>query len=185
MQKTMLIQIMAGLLIGGACGALLGYFGKCTSGACPLTSNPWRGGFLGAVIGAMLVFSTTGSRASDEGSKAGHSAVSIASEADFERLVLHAQQPVLVDFYSNGCPPCRMLAPTVEQLAEDYEGRAVVYKVNVDTLPSLAEKHGVQAIPTVVFLHNGREIERLIGLHARAAYAQVLDRLAGAAPAVQ
>lgn len=185
MQKMMLIQIVAGLFIGGACGALLGYFGKCTTGTCPLTSNPWRGGFLGAAMGAMLVFSTAGTRVSDEGGKKGYSAQSIASEADFERLVLHASQPVMVDFYSNGCGPCRMLAPTVEQLAESYEGRVGVYKVNVDSLSSLAEKYHIQAIPAVLFFQNGREAQRLVGLRAREVYAQVLDRLINSSAPVQ
>ena len=185
MQKMVLIQVLAGLLIGGACGALLGYFGRCTSGTCPLTSNPWRGGFLGALIGAVLVVSTANSRASDEGNKEGHSVQSIAQEADFDRLVLGARRPVLVDFYSNGCPPCRMLSPTVERLAEDYDGRVAVYKVNVDSLPSLAEKYGIQAIPAVLFFQEGREAQRLIGLQAREAYARVLDELAGGAPGVQ
>ncbi len=185
MQKTMLIQIMAGLLIGGAFGALLGYFGKCTTGSCPLTGNPWRGGFLGAVMGAMLVFSTTGSRAADEGSKEGYSAQALTSAADFDRLVLHAQQPVMVDFYSSGCAPCRMLAPTVEQLAETYQGRAAIYRVNIDSLSSLAEKHHIEAIPAVLFFQNGREVRRLVGLQSRETYAQVLDRLINSAAPVQ
>jgi thioredoxin 1 len=177
MQKAMLIQVAAGLLIGGALGALLGYFGKCTTGTCPLTANPWRGGFLGAMIGGVLAFSAAGSRPSDEGSKSGYSAVHVANEAEFERLVLQAKQPVLVDFYSNGCGPCRMLAPTVERLAEDYESRAVVCKVNVDELTSLAQRYAISAIPAVLFFKDGREVQRVIGLRDRAAYTTVLDRL--------
>ena len=103
----------------------------------------------------------------------------IDNVADFERHVLNATAPVLVDFYSNSCPPCRKLAPTVEELAEEYEGRAVVCKINVEKAQPLARQYGIQAIPAVVFFRQGQETQRLVGLKPKSAYAQVLDELIG------
>jgi len=179
MQKAVFIQLAAGLLIGGGLGAMLGYFGKCSTGACPLTANPYRGAFIGALMGGILAFSSGSSRTIAVTDAGGHAAMHIDNAADFERLVLNATTPVLVDFYSNSCPPCRMLAPTVEQLAEEYEGRAVVCKINVEKAQPLARQYGIQAIPAVVFFKQGRETQRLVGLRPKSAYTQVLDQLIG------
>jgi thioredoxin 1 len=173
MHKAMFIQLAIGLLIGGGLGAVMGYFGKCTTGACPLTANPWRGGFIGAVFGGLMAFSVGSSQRTAQASE--H--LQIASAESFDAQVLGAQQPVLVDFYSDSCGPCRMLAPTIQKLAEEYEGRAVVYKVSVDHLPQLANRYGIQGIPSVLFFRNGREVERLIGLRSQSQYTDVLDRL--------
>lgn len=179
MQRAMLVQIVIGLLIGGSLGALLGYFGKCSTGTCPLTANPYRGALIGAIIGGMLAFSGASSRPNDEGNEPGHAAVTVEDEADFNRLVLQADRPVLVDFYSNSCPPCRRLAPIVETLAEDYSGRALVYKVNVDHTPALAQRYGIRGIPAVLFFNGGEEEHRLVGLEARDTYTDILDKLIG------
>ena len=179
MPKAMFLQLAIGLLIGGGMGAALGYFGRCSTGACPLTANPHRGAFLGALMGGVLAFSGGASRGRPEAEKAGHSAVLIESAADFESQVLEARQPVMVDFYSDSCPPCRQLAPTLEILAEEYEGRALVCKVNVEHVPDLAQRYGIQGIPAVVFFDEGEEVERLVRLRPRKAYTDVLDRLIG------
>ena len=179
MQKAMFVQLALGLLIGGSLGAVLGYFGKCSTGTCPLTANPYRGAFIGALIGGMLAYSGAASRPSDEGKVSGYTAVQVESQTDFQQLVLQADRPVLVDFYSNSCPPCRQLAPTVETLAEDYEGRALVCKVNVDHAPNLARQYGIQGIPTVLFFNDGQEVQRLVGLQPRSTYTDVLDKLIG------
>lgn len=81
----------------------------------------------------------------------------------------------LVDFWAEWCGPCRMLGPTVEKLAESYENRALIGKVNVDDEPELARRFGVMSIPTVVFLKNGEEFERKIGLMGEEEYTAVLD----------
>jgi thioredoxin 1 len=179
MQRALLIQLGAGLLLGGAFGALLGYFGKCSTGTCPLTANPYRGAFIGALMGGFLAFSSASSRTTAETNAGGSAVVHIDSVADFDRLVLNATAPVLVDFYSNSCPPCRQLAPTVEQLAEEYEGRAVVCKVNVEKAQALTRQYGIQGIPAVLFFKQGQETQRLVGLRPKSAYEQVLDRLIG------
>lgn len=179
MQKAMFVQLAIGLLIGGSLGAALGYFGKCSSGTCPLTANPYRGAFIGSVMGGLLAFSGGASRTRDEGNESGYAAVQIDNVADFERQVLQAEQPVLVDFYSNSCPPCRQLAPTIETLAEEYAGRAVVCKINVEHVPDLAQQYGIQGIPAVVFFTGGKEVQRLVRLQPRSSYTDVLDKLIG------
>lgn len=181
MTKAIFIQLAAGLLIGGGLGAVIGYFGKCSTGACPLTANPWRGAFFGAVIGGMFAFSGASSRttAQVEVGDGGHAAIQIGSAEDFERVVLDAERPVLVDFYSNSCPPCRRLAPTIEKLAEEYKDRAVVCKVNVDRVPPLAGRYGIQGIPAVLFFVRGEPVKRLVGLRPQDAYAEALDELTG------
>jgi len=82
----------------------------------------------------------------------------------------------MVDFWAEWCGPCRMLGPTIEDLAAKYEGKALVAKVNVEEEPELARRFGVSNIPTVVFLKNGLEIDRLVGLMPSDAYQAVLDR---------
>jgi thioredoxin 1 len=176
MQKALLIQVIVGLLIGGSLGALMGYFGKCTSGACPLTANPWRGAFIGAAIGGLFAYSAGGSRLAGEFTGEQMS-LQIASPEEFDSLVLHADKPVLVDFYSTTCGPCRRLAPTIEKLAKQYEGRAVVSKVNVGKLPQLAARYAIQGVPSVLFFHQGKEVQRLVGLRSASAYTDVLDKL--------
>jgi thioredoxin 1 len=174
MQNITFILLLVGLLVGGSLGATMGYFGKCTTGACPLTANPLRGGMIGAMLGGLLAFSAGSSRGSAE---TGGGDLHINSVEDFDARVLGAQRPVLVDFYSNGCGPCRMLAPTIEKLAKQYVGRAVVVKVDVDRLSALAGRYGIQAIPAVLFFQSGKEVERLVGLRPQGAYSEVLDRL--------
>ncbi len=83
---------------------------------------------------------------------------------NFEELVLNADKPVLVDFWATWCMPCRMLAPTIEEIAEDAEGRAYVGKVNVDEEGELAMKYGVRSIPTLIFFENGKEVNRMVGV---------------------
>ena len=82
----------------------------------------------------------------------------------------------LVDFWAVWCGPCQMLGPVIESLAEKYEGKAVVGKVNTDEEPELAIRYGVSNIPTVIFFKNGKEIERLVGVMPPEAYIQVLDK---------
>jgi len=176
MQRALLIQLLVGLLIGGGLGAALGYYGKCTTGTCPLTANPWRGGFIGALIGGIFAFSA-GSPKARVAEAGEHASLQIASVEEFEQYVLKADKPVLVDFYADWCGPCRQLAPTIEKLAEEYEGRAVVSKVNVDRLPELAGRYGIQGIPAVVLFKDGKEVQRFVGVQSQNSYASALDKL--------
>ena len=82
---------------------------------------------------------------------------------------------VMADFWAAWCGPCRMLAPVVEQLAQDYQGRALVGKVNTDDEQELAIRYGIMNIPTVIFFKDGKEIDRKVGVMPPAAYTAVLD----------
>lgn len=190
MGKAVVIQLVLGILMGGGLGALLGHLGKCSTGACPLTANPWRGGFYGMIAGAALVLAVRASRpgadtlspgrvteAAETGSVTNSVVLHVASPADFEDRVLQAELPVLVDFYSDSCPPCRMLGPTIDKLATLYAGRAFVCKVNVNHLPQLAGRYGIRGIPAVLFFVGGDERNRLMGLQPKEAYTSVLDKL--------
>lgn len=94
--------------------------------------------------------------------------------AEFDAAV-EAAPLAMVDFWASWCAPCKMLSPVVEAIAEQYEGKALVGKVNVDEEPDLVRRFGVMSIPTVVFLKNGREFDRKVGVMPGEAFTQVLD----------
>lgn len=83
--------------------------------------------------------------------------------AEFEREVLQAEGLVLVDFWASWCPPCRRLAPVVDALASDYQGRLSVAKVDVDENPELAQRYGIQSIPTLILFRDGRAVDKRLG----------------------
>ena len=95
--------------------------------------------------------------------------------AEFDETAGQAPLAV-VDFWAPWCGPCQMLGPVMEDLAAQYEGRALVAKVNVDEEPELARRLGVMNIPTVAFLKEGREFDRKVGAFPPAAYTEVLDK---------
>lgn len=186
----MIERIFLGVLIGAGIGAALGYFGRCSSGACPLTANPYRGALFGAMLGVAVAFALpyapkTQSRKSGPGAPGPappaalgkHAPVHIGSEADFKAKVLEVGGICLVDLFSDRCPPCKVLAPTIASLADKYAGKVTVCKVDVEQLPSLAGRYQVSAIPTVLIIKNGRPIERLVGLRSEAEYVAILDKL--------
>ena len=85
------------------------------------------------------------------------------TDKTFQSLVMENPLPVLVDFWAAWCPPCRMIAPFVEQIAADFEGRAVVCKVDVDQNHALAQQYNVRSIPTLLFFKNGEIKDQVIG----------------------
>ncbi|MGQ9805427.1 MAG: thioredoxin [Chlorobiales bacterium] len=85
------------------------------------------------------------------------------SDASFERDVLKSDKPVLVDFWAPWCGPCRMIAPIVEELANDYDGKAKVAKVNVDENPQISMKFGIRSIPTLLIFKNGKVVDQIVG----------------------
>ena len=96
------------------------------------------------------------------------------SKEGFERA--KAQGGVmLVDFWATWCGPCKMIAPVIEQLAQQYDGKVIVGKVDVDQEPDLAQEYGVMSIPNVVILKNGQEVDRKVGVMPASAYTQALD----------
>ena len=85
------------------------------------------------------------------------------SDNSFEDDVLKSDQPVLVDFWAAWCAPCRMLAPTVEAVAEKYAGNARVVKLNVDDNPSVSQRYGIKGIPTLILFKNGEPVDMKVG----------------------
>ncbi len=102
--------------------------------------------------------------------------VSEVSDSSFEQDVLKSDKPVLVDFWAAWCAPCRMLAPTVDAVAEKYTGQAAVVKLNVDDNPSVSQKYGIKGIPTLILFKNGKEEERIVGATSKDAIARMIDK---------
>jgi thioredoxin 1 len=102
---------------------------------------------------------------------------------NFESEVLGASEPVLVDFWATWCPPCRAIAPAVESLAEDFAGRAKVGKVDVDANPDLAQRFGIQSIPTLLIFRAGRVVDHRIGAAPKAELTRMLEAQAPASVA--
>ncbi len=97
-------------------------------------------------------------------------------EDNFDTEVLKSNIPVLVDFWAEWCGPCKMLSPTVEQLAKDYEGKIKVVKINVDENQNLAAKYGIMSIPTIIIFKDGKIVEQFIGAQAKSVYEETLKK---------
>ena len=202
------MRLLLGVFIGGAIGAVLGYFGKCSSGSCPLTANPLRGGIYGAVVGALLAsaFSTlpkdkptlppekptpvsktakvpTKETEILKDSTEGSDAVRIESESDVNAMVLKQDRsdfvesltkdsflqkvfnyeqnkewkfegklPCIIDFYADWCGPCKMVEPILQELAQEYQGKLNIYRVDTQAQQELAAAFGIQSIPSILFV---------------------------------
>jgi len=103
--------------------------------------------------------------------------IHLADANDFQRTVLDADRPVLVDFWAQWCQPCHLLAPTIDALAETYGDRVVVAKADIDVARTIAERYDIRSIPSVVIFRGGREVERLVGVRPIGDYAAALDRV--------
>ena len=101
------------------------------------------------------------------------------SEASFDADVVQSDVPVLVDFWAPWCGPCRMVAPVVEELAQEYDGKLKVAKVNVDDNPQLAIKFGIRGIPTLLFFKNGEVAEQVVGFVPKPVLAEKVEAVIG------
>jgi thioredoxin 1 len=99
------------------------------------------------------------------------------TDTTFDEVVLKSEKPVLVDFWAAWCGPCRMVGPIIEELSKDYEGKAVVGKVDVDANQEFAAKFGVRNIPTVLVFDKGELVGRHVGVSSKTTYAEALDAI--------
>ncbi len=99
------------------------------------------------------------------------------TDANFEELVVNSDKPVMIDFWAVWCGPCRMIAPIVEEMSGEYEGKAVIGKVDVDSNPNVATKYGIRNIPTVLFVKNGEIVDKQVGAAPKQAFTAKLDAL--------
>ena len=210
----MVVRILLGVLIGGAIGTVLGYFGKCSSGSCPLTANPYRGAIYGAVMGALLtsVFwpksqkkprSSNVAHVNSESDlnarvlkeKSGNSeVVRVNSESDLNARVLkengislvesltkdsflqkvfnyeqnkewkfEGKLPCIIDFYADWCGPCKMVEPILKELAQEYQGKLNIYRVDTQAQQELAAAFGIQSIPSMLFVPLNDKPQMAIG----------------------
>jgi thioredoxin 1 len=210
--EAMITRILLGVLIGGAIGAILGYLGKCSSGSCPLTANPYRGAIYGAVVGALLVSvistrpkekpelpnermavkkeKTEISKEKPEGSgvvhienksdsnvgvlkENGSSLMETLTRESFLQKVFNYEQnkewkfegtlPCIVDFYADWCGPCKMVEPILEELAQEYQGKLNIYRVDTQAQQELAATFGIQSIPSILFIPLNDKPQMAIG----------------------
>lgn len=104
------------------------------------------------------------------------SEVTEVKEADFKEVVLESELPVLVDFWAPWCGPCRMVAPVVEEIAQQYEGKVKVVKLNTDENPQIASQYGIRSIPTLMVFNDGQKQEMVVGAVPKTTLSNTLEK---------
>ena len=97
------------------------------------------------------------------------------TEDNFESEVLQSDLPVLVDFWASWCPPCKMMVPVIEDLSQEYSGKAKIAKLNVDEAREIASKYGIMSIPTMILFNDGKEVARLAGAMPKEKLSEWID----------
>tara|TARA_Y100000994_G_C15293501_1_gene276439 strand:+ start:92 stop:421 length:330 start_codon:yes stop_codon:yes gene_type:complete len=98
-------------------------------------------------------------------------------DSSFKEDVLDSDKPVLVDFWAEWCGPCKMLTPTINELADEYTGKAIVGKLNVDENPTIASEYGIRSIPSLLFFKDGKVQKQIMGAVAKSDIAEALDEV--------
>jgi thioredoxin 1 len=104
--------------------------------------------------------------------------ISALTQENFEKEVLQSATPVLVDFWAEWCGPCKMIAPLLDELADEYSGKVKIGKVNIDEQQELATKYGIRAIPTLLLINKGQVSEQMVGAKSKRDLKASLDRVA-------
>lgn len=99
------------------------------------------------------------------------------TDSNYDQIVGKADKPVIIDLWAEWCGPCRMITPLINELAAEYEGKAIIGKVNVDNNPAITSKFGVRNIPTILFIKNGEVIDKQVGVATKAAIENKLKAL--------
>ncbi|MBP7496507.1 MAG: thioredoxin [Bacteroidales bacterium] len=99
------------------------------------------------------------------------------TDSNFEEKVIKSNQPAVVDFWAEWCGPCRMVGPTIEELSKEYEGKAVIGKVNVDENPQITAQFGIRNIPTILFFKNGNIADKQVGVANKSALKEKIEKL--------
>lgn len=99
------------------------------------------------------------------------------TNANFEELVIKSDKPVMIDFWAAWCAPCRMVAPVIEEIANEYEGKAIVGKVDLDSNMEIATKYDIRNIPTILFFKGGEIVDKQIGAASKQVYVKKLDAI--------
>lgn len=98
------------------------------------------------------------------------------NSSNFDAEVMKSDMPVLVDFWATWCGPCRMVGPVIEELAQEYDGKAKICKVNVDENGPISATYGIVSIPTVLLFKDGKVVDKLVGAHSFDDYADMIDK---------
>ncbi len=175
-----MLKIVSFVLVGGLIGAVLGYFGKCASGTCPFTANPFRGAGFGALFGLLFAISSYGNPFQKrEVVPDSANIVHLADAADLGRLLADSKVPVMLDFYADWCGPCRKLAPELSRLADQWGDGARIVKINVDKHRDLAGRYNVSSIPDIRVYMGGVENQRAMGYRSQTQLGEMLAAAGG------
>jgi len=171
-------SIIIKVLIGCVLGALMGYYGQCSSGTCPLTSTWWRGAIYGGVLGFLFAMSSSGGPSAGEMNQSTKNVKHVA-EAEFDAAIAKSTVPVLVDFYAPWCGPCKALAPDLDKKAEEFTGKIEFLKVNVDEAAELSKRFNIEGVPTLLFFREGKVVDTFVGRPSADVLKSRLEALAG------
>jgi len=105
------------------------------------------------------------------------SKVVYVTDENFEQEILKSNIPAVVDFWAEWCAPCKMIAPAIEELAQDYNGKIKIAKIDIDSSPAIATNMGVMNIPTVMYFKNGKEYKRVVGANPKRSYEDVIKEI--------
>ncbi|EKD27653.1 MAG: hypothetical protein ACD_79C00645G0001 [uncultured bacterium] len=170
----MISKIILVIFIGAIIGSIMGYYGKCTTGACPLTANPYRGAAYGAFLGLLFAL-TLNPNAGYKEKQTSKFIFHIENEEAFYNLIQNSKELVIMDFYADWCGACNKLAPVISRIADKYQDKIKICKNNSDKIPQLAIKLSINALPTIVFYKEGKEVKRIVGFHDESAITSIIE----------